>query len=374
MNINSWLIANKIFERIFSIKNEGCHKVLNLLFVKIKFANRYKALINDLTFDNKCLMEERDCLLRNYKHFVPMTHKKKVYLLNDTRRDSGHVGCELVYKNIIELCNQNNMEVYFSDSCYPYGSTDLEMYKNIMANCDLLIFNGEGTLHDNAGFLMLEKCKIAKKMGKPVFLINTVWQNNKNIEHYLEYFDLIFCRESLSYKEIPQEYKAKTCVVPDLTLWSSNKIKPMQRFTKLIFTDSVIDKTTRLLEKLSKKYNAEMYYMYQTQNSDVKYLTEETIANLSSDSLIVTGRFHALTLGIKYGIPTIALSSNTHKIEGMLQDAGLRDYLMEDNLSIKHILFSVNKNYFLQESKTYLKKSNGAIKGMFVKIHNFVSK
>jgi hypothetical protein len=351
--------------KIFSIKNspDKKHRIWTIFGFKFKFSKEKKENRN---YELIILKEENECLLKNYQNFTSKNINKKVYLLNDTRRDKNHIGCELVVKNIYQLCKDFNMSIIYSDSAYPCNNQDMTLYSNILKDCDIVIFNGEGTLHDSAGINMFEKCKIAKKMGKSVFLINTVWQNNKKTEKYLELFDLIACRESLSYQEIPIRYRNKTIIVPDLTFY--NKLIVRDKNTKIIFTDSVIPEVSKILKNLAKIHNADFYYLYNNNEEDSKYLSEDIVANLTEDSIIVTGRFHALTLGIKYGIKTLAIPSNTHKIEGLLKDVSAEELLitkydcineklkeiLRSNIDINFSLYCDNANIKIRELFKYI--------------------
>ena len=50
---------------------------------------------------------------------------------------------------------------------------------------------------------------------------------------------------------------------------------------------------------------------------------DDFMALLSSSELVVTGRFHVVCLCLITGTPFLAVASNSHKVEGMLEDAGL---------------------------------------------------
>ena len=370
----------KILQTLFSIKNNSnkSHKILTILGIKIKFKlkSKHSQFMKEIEYRNfmiRVLQEEKDCLLKNYSNFMPIkTPNSKVYLLNDTRRTENHIGCSLVYKNILKLCKNNKMQVYFSDSSFPNSEENIGDYKSIIKYCDILLFNGEGTLHDSVGINMFEKCKYAKQLGKKVYLINTVWQNNQNVEHYLDYFDLIACRESFSFKNIPDKYKAKSIIVPDLTFYNKlNCKKDNQR--KLIFTDSVIPEITDELKKIADKYHSDFYYLNFNENEDAKYLSEETLAKLQKDSLIITGRFHALTMGLKYQIPTLAYPSNTYKIQGLLCDAGLSEYCMTNfDISKSQIdkFINYNHNAFIEKSILYSENAKKQIEKLFNLIGN----
>jgi hypothetical protein len=47
-------------------------------------------------------------------------------------------------------------------------------------------------------------------------------------------------------------------------------------------------------------------------------------ANLRRTNIYLTGRYHGICLAISCGVPFRAISSNSHKIEALLAEAGLR--------------------------------------------------
>ncbi|OLA72414.1 MAG: hypothetical protein BHW62_10215 [Acinetobacter sp. CAG:196_36_41] len=115
----------------------------------------------------------------------------KAYILNDTSREKHHAGCLLVMKNLKTLCKKYGIEILFSDKALPDENIDIIQFKENIKRFDLLLLNGEGTLHHSRATNFFEKCEIAKDLKKKVILLNTVWQDNQNTEHYLELFDLV---------------------------------------------------------------------------------------------------------------------------------------------------------------------------------------
>lgn len=85
--------------------------------------------------------------------------------------------------------------------------------------CDLVIINGEGTMHhDRPGAIALTKAgPFAHHMGAPVVLINTVWEDNVRANKLLPCCSLVFARESHSVMAILKSgfYAG---IVPDLVL------------------------------------------------------------------------------------------------------------------------------------------------------------
>lgn len=200
-----------------------------------------------------------------------------------------------------------------------------------------VIINGEGTLHNDTyrSRMLLEKAKTLKELGYKVYLINSVWQNNKYNNRYLDCFDRIYVRESLSQKEI-QEAGYKAEVVPDLSLYKLKESgKSKLKYDNLVI-DSVNKEQSQELEKLSKKLKCPFIKM--CERSDVEELIKQS-------SFVHTGRFHGALLCVKHKIKFKAYKSNSHKMEGLVKDINGRPV-------------------------TYLKNAQNSIERMFGEIKN----
>ena len=331
----------------------------------VRHRKRYRRKIAMLESENMTLS-------RNYARFCPISKNKRAYLLNDTRRETNHCGCELVNRNI-EIClEKNGIDVSFSDSTNPNCDiTDKNAFVSILSHMDILILNGEGTLHDDAGTRLFEKCLLAKELGIPCVLINSVWQNNRINKKYLHIFDIIAVRESLSLQELPPEYRHKALCVPDLTMLSNADLKYSHAEKPCtVLTDSVIRKVSKKLEKYAKRHKYKFWTM-NPRNGNI-FVTEEKIASLSRDSMVITGRFHVATLCIKYGIPFLAIESNTHKISGLLKDSNLDFCLINSVDEIDNAIARFDKDKFHKNASIYTSNANSKIDSLFSGIRRLI--
>jgi len=279
---------------------------------------------------------------------------KKAIILNDTRRQRAHIGCNEVMKNLTILCRKHQIDIIASIK----STRVLEnrLFQKKLDFADLLIINGEGTFHDNKkpALNFLKAAQIAKQRNKTVWLVNTVWQNNEEFIKYLDVLDKISVRESISFEQIKGSYPAAK-IIPDLSLYRvDNKAANPLRAKDWIFTDSVDMETTSLLRKTAKRYSSSFYKMsskhklrnaLKSPRTAPAYLQSKLTRKLNiSDILnarrVVTGRFHAMLLCAKYGIPFIVIESNTHKVQGVLKDIGFLDhemYIEKNELNIDQL-------------------------------------
>jgi len=226
------------------------------------------------------------------------------------------------------------------------GRKTIEKTKHILPNADLVIINGEGTMHDDqAGACLLAQAGIlAHRAGKPVVLLNTVWERNRLIENLLPCVSLIYTRESLSAESIRKSGFNAT-VVPDLSLTSPPEIlfpdPPLPSIPGVVL-DSVIWDLAMELADFAKSHAFLFYRLSSHPNfwswsslikwallfkagSMRKSINRLSICDIAKGEVVITGRFHGVCLAILAQRPFLALPSNTYKIEGLLKDAKLGD-------------------------------------------------
>lgn len=240
--------------------------------------------------------------------------------------------------NIEALCRASGIEILRTFKATANYKSDL--FSACVDQCDIAIVNGEGTMHhDQTDALhLMNSAQAIKEKRKKCYLINTVWQDNIALSKRLDLFDGIFVRESFSQMEI-RNAGHDAAIVPDLSLYSTNRSSTLQKPSLSMRTavfDSVNWSITKILARYAAHTNAKFFLMDGTPRKRIKsikllqYLVPSwqvpkiaTIRDVRESANIISGRFHATCMAIKYGIPFLAIPSNTHKIEGMLADIGL---------------------------------------------------
>lgn len=204
----------------------------------------------------------------------------KVAILNDCT-DRGHFGPRIIMDNLLEEMDSREIEVLKVVK----AAESWKPYRNILDTVDLVIVNGEGSIHHGRRMELLEVAEYY-----PSVLINAVYQDVPEND-WIEKFKYISVRESLSQMEIKQ----KSDVVPDLMFM--HDIPRPNIVSDLCVVDSVA--TGRGLRPMKPGFIEEM----------------------GGATRVCAGRFHAICLAMLWGMPFSAYPSNTHKIEGMLTDA-----------------------------------------------------
>jgi polysaccharide pyruvyl transferase WcaK-like protein len=221
-----------------------------------------------------------------------------------------------------------------------------------LANADLIVINGEGTLHDGneAGERLLKMATHPARGNIPLVLLNALYQDNPvSWAEYLKKFSLISARDSKSAEELTGLLGRPIRWTPDLALSMPSEI-PKQSRHGIIVGDSVKWKVRRVLARATFKLpnvtyiptkfltsgfwrlpivNGLLFRAYngvfprrtpafQMEVNDQAYLT-----SLGQTQLHITGRFHGVCLSLLTGTPFLALASTTSKIQTLLHDAGL---------------------------------------------------
>lgn len=258
----------------------------------------------------------------------------KVTILGDTRFQN-HFGCDMVMSVLFNELKRIDFQiikiVHVSKRNY-----------TIPVETDLIIINGEGTIHHGAGQHLLSVVDNYPEI--PAVLINAVWQDNP-VYHNLDKLKYVSVRESLSYNQLPECITNKE-VIPDLIYLSSitNHKSNHDHIEDIGITDNVLnncrfDISSRASpEVVVKKFN--------------KY------------KRICTGRHHGVALAAILGKPFSAWPSNTHKILGMMIDMNIpQHHYTNQNDAIENVPHVLDKNV-----TTYIESAKIKITNMFDKL------
>jgi len=317
----------------------------------------------------------------------------KAVLLNDTRCED-HIGCELVIGNIVRLCKQFDIEVI--KTILISDPDPIASVKKVVESVDLLLLNGEGTMHDDApkALKYAEAVAFAKAQGVKCVLMNSVWQRNSKLNEYLKFFDLIYCRESLSAAEI-NALGYEAVVVPDMTFATeAHELPKVGKKFDLLIIDSVDKCATTQLRRLSYKWRVPFLPMNsrslrKERKSPIRFTLHsvlgfglikdpisQTLPLIASARYILSGRFHGVCFSMLFGIPVIAISSNTHKLQGLFQDIGIskQEILMPAQLADKQNLKKRLKDNYMHSIpiKNYIRQAKDKYLSMFSEISGLI--
>ncbi|WP_330983799.1 MULTISPECIES: polysaccharide pyruvyl transferase family protein [Enterobacterales] len=303
------------------------------------------------------------------------------FLINDTE-DVYHWGCNGTSSQIKKQLKQHGVEQIFSLPVYtvpllpniPLKVSDIgtrddfinnfRPIANAMSASDIIIVNGEGTVHDFRPavrallFLMIA----AKKFfGKDVHLINHSCYPNSSDENILSYYkeayrscDYIAARESLSaliirmvigvpcadafdslpltirdvQQEIPENLITEDyiCISGAVnynmlrTDYIVSKIKNNYPDHKIVYLagskkEGIRSKEKKVIEHYLEKLPEMIVF-------DAKTL-EAWLSIIKYAAVMISGRYHYTVAAVCFGTPVVYFPSNTPKIEAMAYDIGL---------------------------------------------------
>ena len=296
---------------------------------------------------------------------------KTAILINDTSQEY-HIGCYNVINNIIRLCKENDIQLVCSftrhDIIYEKRTDTLN---KLLHNTDIIIINGEGSLHHhplaNTKWFPIILKKIPKN--KKAVLINTVWQEMNKIGDdikLLDKLDLISVRDSYSYNDLVSIYpkKEKIIITPDILF--ATKID--DKMVKIGYGDTVHHRLREFLKRRTIFFP--LNYIHKGTYRNIKQITMPTLYThqmwLKSLELYITGRFHGVCLAAMANTPFLALSSNSHKIEGILKDMNCSELLINSTDEIeskKEIAIEL-----IPKAHKYAIEAKGKIETLFQRI------
>ncbi len=294
----------------------------------------------------------------------PFRHTRKIdplplkaVILNDTRGDN-HFGCMRVMRIIEQNLKARGIEIAATSLVRNDWKRD-EAFLNAMRAADLIVINGEGTLHHGSkqGVRLLDVVDHPARGATPVALINAVYQDNPPAwNERLARVDLISTRDSWSAAEVEKAIGRKVGFVPDLSLAEGAIATPgTARRDRLLVGDSVNRNIGRQLLAFADQRDDARYlpiltsikppkphyppplrvlrqayidlhatlFGWRHRHTEFNRTEAGFLKSLQSGYLHLTGRFHAVCLCLATGTPFLALESNSWKIAALLHDFGL---------------------------------------------------
>lgn len=269
----------------------------------------------------------------------------KIAIINDTS-STHHFGCRLVMENLFSLLAQRGVEVIWT---WPV-SVDWRRHKRRMLNLpkvDAIIINGEGTIHHNTerkyAQALIDFCGFASRdLNTPCYLINaTLYKNSPDAYKAISNLRAVYVRDKGSLKEL-NDSGLTGAYVPDLTFGRNRKYKSTQP-SGICVIDSAIKEDSIYLKNYAQEHgyafrsmivarpgNARFLrsprpwvkniYQYLRSDRHISVEPSDYIQYLKQYEMVITGRYHTVTMCIKNRIPFVALESNTPKVRYLLND------------------------------------------------------
>lgn len=221
----------------------------------------------------------------------------KIFLVNDT--SSYHFGSAMVVKTIKEELVKRGATLIGSST----KDEQWVIHRATMLLADLVIVNGEGSLHSGNRSELLS---IALEF--PCALINFSIDKYPLLDTYpLSYFRLVSVRESLSAYAWRKALKEPILITPDLSLMQD--VQRVEATEDIGYFDAVNKVGAKWLTPFDWRHEAPFVEVAQTYKR------------------WCTGRFHGICLAMITNTPFSAYHTHTHKNQGIMFDAGLSEYI-----------------------------------------------
>lgn len=220
------------------------------------------------------------------------------------------------------------------------------LYKYNLLNFDVIVANGEGTMHDNApkALQILNVLLEGKKLGIKTLLVNTVWQNNnENFTKLLDSIDYISVREVSSKKEIQKIINKEIDVNIDVSYFVDTDMPDRRLIYNVAAGNRYQDGSKPKIIGIGEDINIDIFS--QPWNS--------LISDLRKSKMLVTGRHHEMYAACKAECPFLVLEGNTHKNSGFLKTMECEIPILPTNSSNKEITNYIEK--FSTYESEYLK-------------------
>ncbi len=272
---------------------------------------------------------------------------KKVVLLNDTTPDN-HYGCTRVINNLNTLIAESGGIVTHS------LKIDQKIFnsetKQYLQQADIVIINGEGTFHHGAQRAH-DMLKLVADLPLKKYLVNATYDSNPDIfAKLLKNFDSVTVRETRSQRQL-KEQGIDSIVIPDLSLyselctstdrkgflygdsvnfrlaWKMHQLfhnKADFNVNRICYTSNRWAQVNRYILKGLRKFD---FTKFKTRNLFIareQMTPEQYHREIAHANGIITGRYHAICYAINSLTPFLAVSSNSHKVEGLMEDIGLQ--------------------------------------------------
>ena len=329
-------------------------------------------------------------------------------VLNDTSSND-HYGSRLVMQQFRAGCAQVGIRIEHS---VPVGE-DWRSPKHIdhLDRAGCVIVNGEGSMHSSrqSALRLASAAEYCRQRSIKCFLINSVYENNsQEIADLVRSYDLIFVRESRSQGALAAQGLSAQ-VVPDVSLSYSAGAshRAIQRHGILFRTRSIRrlhvsfsnyrEGRERESGELACAQSGGMAtvqdwavagavkllrgYAPQSWRKHVKKATKKSgqpfghgmqptldhlLDKVAGSQLVITGRFHLVCLALLTRTPFIAMRSNTHKIEGLVEDIGIPEQYAPEAISLEGVReLSCWRKGELEKVDAYVAHARQSIAAMF---------
>ena len=258
-----------------------------------------------------------------------------IMLLNDTG-NVGHIGCQGVSDAHARLLGRQGHAIthrFFNGELARLGDHDAKsgvarvlgdaQLQEAFEAIDAVVVNGEGTIHHGAGTEYLNILGAALEIGKPTLLVNCVLEAVEGFDHILSRIDDIVVRDARS-KQYLRSKGVSARLVFDSFIEAGFEDAPIVDMNdRVVVTDwhsqRDHDVGTKSLQFLRSKDSSTCWFL-PFMCRDTAEAWARIPATIRSARAVVTGRHHGVYAAALAGVPFVAFSSNTYKVDGFMDE------------------------------------------------------
>ncbi len=255
----------------------------------------------------------------------------KIMLLNDNATLS-HVGCQAVSDAIARKIGELGHSIvsrFFLGEVYQFRRAnpdegiaavlaDEELCEQI-SDVDVVLCNGEGSIHHGAGTELLAVLGAAQTLGKPTLLVNAVFEETPGWESVLRKLVDFTVRDhrSLTYAHF---LGVQARFVPDISLEAKYTLdKHISLAGKDVLTDwhPLRTDVEAIIRGYAAQQTATQKFYLPLHSRETTEMWRSLPSMLSDCRVLLTARHHGAYMAALCGCPFVILGSNTHKMEGI---------------------------------------------------------
>lgn len=257
----------------------------------------------------------------------------KIALFNDTA-PFAHFGCQAVSNGHARMLGRAGHEVterFFMDWWHGIPDTkspqsvefllNHEEFRRRIEPVDVVIVNGEGTIHHGAGLHLLAVLGAAQRLGKNTLLVNSVYEETEFYEEVINKLDDFTVRDHRSLN-FAQSRGLKARLVLDSSFAAFDVPEPLADLSqKSVVSDwhaSRCGDVGNALKQYMRSYPATSFFL-PFERADAAICWHRIVATLKHAAVFLSARHHGICFAVKAGIPFVGLPSNTSKVEGFLE-------------------------------------------------------
>jgi hypothetical protein len=310
-------------------------------------------------------------------------------LMNDTRGHA-HFGCQRVMRVIEQNLESRGIKVIARSLVRNDWPAD-KAFLEAASAADIIVVNGEGTLHHGSrhGDLLLQIADHPVRAGKPIALINAIYQENpEHWRRYLDGIDLISPRDSWSASALREATGREIEHIPDLSLAEGfHPAADTSGRTTLTIGESVVKNTSRALIAVARENKSARFLpivgtlksskpqyplparmlreayvrlhtaFFKLRHRDTMFSKNESayVDALLHSYLHVSGRFHAVCFALTTKTPFLAFTSNAWKVEALMEDMGIAKWRIVKPAALEELIREPQKLAFSDEEQKHIR-------------------